>query len=57
MVYLLVVRVFSDVFLDDIIGLPPEREVEFVIDLVSGTRPVSMEPYMMYAPKLGELKK
>ena len=32
-----VVREFPDVFPDDIVGLPPDREVEFTIDLISGT--------------------
>lgn len=37
--------------------MPPEREFEFVIDLVPGTRPVSMAPYRMSASELAELKK
>ncbi|MCI64456.1 cellular nucleic acid-binding protein, partial [Trifolium medium] len=40
-----VVREFMDVFLDDILDLPPEREVEFSIDIVPGTSPISMAPY------------
>lgn len=36
MVKLLIVCDFPDVFLEDISNLPPEREVEFVIDLVPG---------------------
>jgi len=35
----------------------PEREVEFLIDLVPGTKPVSMAPYRMSASELAELKK
>ena len=34
-----------------------EREVEFSIDLVPGTKPVSMAPYRMSASELAELKK
>ncbi|MCI60960.1 cellular nucleic acid-binding protein, partial [Trifolium medium] len=34
-----VVREFADVFPDDIVDLPPEREVEFSIDIVPGTSP------------------
>jgi len=45
------------VFPDDITDLPPEREVEFAIDLVSGTSPISIAPYRMSASELGELKK
>ena len=37
--------------------MPPEREVEFSIDLVPGTKPVSMAPYRMSASELAELKK
>ncbi|MCI25031.1 cellular nucleic acid-binding protein, partial [Trifolium medium] len=42
---------------DDIAYLLPEREVEFTIDLVPGTSPVSMAPYRMSALELGEQKK
>ena len=42
-----VVREFSDVFPEDVHGLPPSREVEFSIDLVPGAGPVSMTPYRM----------
>ena len=44
-----VVREFPEVFPDEIPDVPPEREVEFAIDLVPGTRPISMAPYKMYA--------
>ena len=37
-----VVREFPDVFPYDIVGLPPEREVEFTIDLIPGTEPISI---------------
>ena len=52
-----VVCEFPEVFLDEILDVPSEREVEFAIDLVPGTRPVSMAPYMMSASELSELKK
>jgi len=45
------------VFPDDITDLPPEREVEFAIDLVPGKSPISIAPYRMSASELGELKK
>ncbi|XP_050908927.1 uncharacterized protein LOC127122669 [Lathyrus oleraceus] len=48
---------FPDVFPDDIGDLPPERDIEFSIDVVPGTNPVSMAPYRMSASELGELKK
>lgn len=47
---------FFDVFPKDICDLPPECEVDFTIDLVPGTRPVSAAPYIMSPTKLGELK-
>jgi hypothetical protein len=52
-----VVNEFPEVFPDEIPDVPPEREVEFSIDLVSGTKPVSMAPYRMSASELAELKK
>jgi hypothetical protein len=52
-----VVQKFLEVFSDDITDLPPEREVEFVIDLVPGTSPILIAPYQMSASELGELKK
>jgi len=52
-----VVHEFEDVFPDEVPGLPPNREVEFSIDLVPGTGPVSMAPYRMAPAELVELKK
>ncbi|XP_050878125.1 uncharacterized protein LOC127081941 [Lathyrus oleraceus] len=52
-----VVQDFLKVFLDDISDVPPEREVEFSIDHIPGTRPVSMAPYRMSASELEELNK
>ena len=51
-----VVREFPDVFSDDIAVLPPEREVEFTIDLILGTEPISIPPYKMAPTELRELK-
>ena len=51
-----VVREFLDVFPDDIAGLPPDREVEFTIDLIPGTEPISIPPYRMAPAELRELK-
>ncbi|XP_058741118.1 uncharacterized protein LOC131613466 [Vicia villosa] len=45
------------VFPDEIPDVPPEREVEFAMDLVPGTRTVSKEPYRMSASELEDLKK
>jgi hypothetical protein len=45
----LVLRDFEDVF-REIIGLPPKRDVNFSIDLVSGDSPVSKTPYRIGTP-------
>ncbi|XP_071926122.1 uncharacterized protein [Coffea arabica] len=51
-----VVREFPDVFPEELKALPPEREVEFKIDLVPGTAPISKTPYRMAPAELKELK-
>ncbi|RVW41427.1 Retrovirus-related Pol polyprotein from transposon 17.6 [Vitis vinifera] len=51
-----IVREYPDVFPEDLPGLPPEREVEFTIDLVPGTSPMSKAPYRMAPVELKELK-
>nr|XP_027187167.1 uncharacterized protein LOC113785005 [Cicer arietinum] len=48
---------FPKVFPEDVTSLPLEREIEFSIDLVPGTGPISMAPYRMSPLKLYELKK
>ncbi|GKV40242.1 hypothetical protein SLEP1_g47911 [Rubroshorea leprosula] len=53
---ILVVREFPDVFSEDLPGLPPNREVEFAIDLIPGTGPISKAPYRMAPVELKELK-
>ena len=51
-----VVRDFPDEFPGDNAGLPPEREVEFTIDLIPGTELVSIPPYRMAPTELREIK-
>jgi hypothetical protein len=51
-----VVCEFPNVFLEDLPGLPPERDVEFVIELKPGTAPVSRRSYRMPPNELAELK-
>ena len=51
-----IVKEFPDVFPDDISGLSPDREVEFTIDLIPGTEPISIPPYRMSPAELRELK-
>src|SRR5690348_11809842 len=48
---------FPDVFPDDLPGMPPDRDFEFVIDLLPGTAPISKRPYRMDVKDLVELKK
>ena len=40
-----VVREFADVFPYELPGMPPERDVEFTIDLVPGTKPIAKNAY------------
>jgi hypothetical protein len=51
-----VVREFSDVFPDDLPGMPPERAIEFKIELQPGTTPIAMAPYKMSPVEMKELK-
>lgn len=52
-----VVCEFPDVFPDELPGMPPDRDVEFVIDLIPGTATISKRPYRMSVDQLEELKK
>ncbi|WVZ76131.1 LOW QUALITY PROTEIN: hypothetical protein U9M48_024129 [Paspalum notatum var. saurae] len=47
---------YPDVFSEELPGLPPDRDVEFSIELVPGTAPVSRRPYRMAPNELKELK-
>ena len=51
-----VVHEYPDVFPDELPGMPPEREIEFVIDLLPGTAPIAKRPYRMAVKELEELK-
>jgi predicted aspartyl protease len=52
-----VVRDFPDVFPEELHRMPPDREVEFVIDLLPWTAPISKRSYRMSVEELKELKK
>jgi hypothetical protein len=52
-----VVSEFPDVFPKDLPGMPPERKVEFAIELLPGTAPIFKRAYRISGPKLVELKK
>jgi hypothetical protein len=51
-----VVCKFPNVFLDDLPGMPPDRDIEFIIELQHGTTPISKRPYRMPPNELAELK-
>jgi hypothetical protein len=51
-----VVCEYPDVFSSNYSGLPPQREVEFGIECVLGTNPISKAPYRMASSELKELK-
>ncbi|KAL0556560.1 hypothetical protein IC582_005074 [Cucumis melo] len=51
-----VVREYPNVFPDELPGLPPPREIDFAIELESGTAPISRAPYIMAPAELKELK-
>ena len=51
-----VVREFSDVFPEELSGIPPEREVDLSIEIVPGTTPISRAPYRMVPSELKELR-
>jgi hypothetical protein len=47
---------YPDVLPDELPGMPPDRDVEFVIELQPGTAPISKRPYRMSPKELAELK-
>nr|GFD46097.1 putative reverse transcriptase domain-containing protein [Tanacetum cinerariifolium] len=51
-----IVSEFPDVFLDELPGIPPVREVKFNIELIPGSEPISKAPYCMAPVELKELK-
>ena len=53
---ILVVKDFSDVFLEELLDIPPVREVDLPIEILPGTTPTSREPYRMAPTELKELK-
>jgi hypothetical protein len=48
---------FPDVFLDDLSGMPPDRDIEFLIELLPRTAPIAKRSYRMGVDELEELKK
>jgi len=52
-----VVDEFPDVFPDDLPGMPPDYDNEFIIELLPRTAPIAKRPYRMGVNELEELKK
>nr|GFC55221.1 putative reverse transcriptase domain-containing protein [Tanacetum cinerariifolium] len=53
--YVLTVRDFPEVFLEDLPGLPPARPVEYQIDLIPGAAPIARAPYRLAPSEMKEL--
>jgi hypothetical protein len=51
-----IVYEYPDVFPDDLLGMPPDRDIEFIIELQPGTAPISKRSYRMPPNELAELK-
>jgi hypothetical protein len=51
-----VVNEFPDVFLKELPGMPPDRDIKFVIELKPGTAPIYKTPFRMTTPEFAELK-
>ena len=51
-----VVCEYEDVFPSELLGLPPEKDVDFIIELDPGISPTSMTPHRMTLVELQELK-
>jgi hypothetical protein len=51
-----VLNEFPDVFPEELSGMTPDRDIEFVIELVLGTATIYKRPYRMAAKQLAELK-
>ena len=52
-----VVDEFPDVFSDDLPGMPPDHDIEFIVELLPRTAPIAKRPYRMGVNELEELKK
>jgi hypothetical protein len=52
-----VVKEYPDVLPEELLGMPRDRDVQFIIDLMSGTGPIAKRPYKMDIEELKELKK
>jgi hypothetical protein len=51
-----IVDQYPDVFLEELAGMSPDRDIEFVIELIPRTTPIYTSPYRMSDKQLAELK-
>jgi hypothetical protein len=56
-IHIRIVSEFPDVFPEELPSMPLERKVEFAIELIPGTAPISKKAYRVSGPELVELKK
>ena len=47
---------YADMFLDEILGMPPQHDIDFYIDLIPRAKPISRAPYRMTTQELSELR-
>ena len=52
-----IVNEYPDVFPEELPSMPPERDIEFIIELLPRTAPIAKRPYRMGVNELAELKK
>ena len=52
-----IVNEYPDVFPEELPGMPPDRDIEFIIELLPRTAPIAKRPYRMEVNELAELKK
>ena len=51
-----IVNEYLDVFREELLGMPPDRDIEFRIELLPRTAPIAKRPYRMGVNELAELK-
>jgi hypothetical protein len=51
-----ILRDYRDVIPEEVLGLPPRRDIDFSIELSPGAVPISRTPYRMSTPEIVELK-
>ena len=52
-----IVKDYPNVFPEELPGMPPDRDIEFLIELLPGIGPILKKPYRMPANDLEEIKK